>query len=146
MILDKKMELASALAVTGADAYTTYALDLGNPTVKNDIAAGEPMAMVFCVDTAAAGSTDTSDFSVVQCAAAAFSSGQEKLATRRIANADLTAGSIHVIPIPSHPDPLRYLAGQIELGSGDTVTVSVYVVPLSFVDKIRQYAPGFSIS
>ena len=140
MILDALGALADGLAVTDTDAYTTYSIDLGNVTPKRDLRAGEPMTLIFCVDVAAAGSTDTTDLKLVQATTADLATGTVALVTRRIANAKLTAGSIHVLPIPPDPLPLRYLGGRVELGSADTITVSAYILPLSFVQKYTSYA------
>ena len=144
-ILDAYTQLADGLAVTDSDAYTTYSIDCGNTTPKRDPGNGEPLAMIFCVDTAAAGSTDTTDFKVVTSTAEGLATSTIALATRRIANALLTAGSIHVIPIPSGITQ-RYLGGKVELGTGDTITVSVFVIPLTFVGKWAHYADAVTWS
>lgn len=146
MILDALLELASAQAVTDSDAYTTYSVDLGNPTVKRRIGTGEPLAMIFCVDVAAAGSTDTTDFKVVSSTAEALATSTIAVVTRRIANASLTAGSIHVLPIPPGEPQQRYIGGRVELGSGDTITVSVYLVNQSGIGKFTHYADNVTWS
>jgi hypothetical protein len=144
MICDELLSLADGLSVTDTDAYTTYSIDLGDVTPKRDIGNGEPMAMVFTVDTAAAGSTDTTDFFVVVATSADLATGTVKLVTRRIANALLTLKSQHVLPIPPTSTPLRYLGGKVELGTGDTITVSVNIVPLSFVGISKSYADAIT--
>lgn len=139
MITDNLAVLADALAVTDTDAYTTYAYDCGNVTPKNEVGNGEPLALVFSVDVAAAGSTDTTDLIFCQSVNANLSS-HDALVTRRIANASLTAGSQHVISIPPGSVTKRYIGGRVELGTGDTVTVSCAIVPQSFVGIYKSYA------
>lgn len=146
MILDSLATLAESLAVTDTDALTTYSVDLGNITPKGDFGAGEPLALVFMVDVAAAGSTDTTHLVLLQDTAAGLTTAPIRLVDRLIANALLTAGSIWVLPIPPTSTPLRYVGGKVELGSSDTITVSAYILPMSFISKLRTYAAGFSIS
>lgn len=146
MISDALTSLADALAVDDADAYTTYSVDLGNVTPKRDLGSGEPMCLVWSIDTAAAGSTDTTDFKVVVATAATLATGTIAISTMRVANASLTAGTILVQPIPPYVGPLRYIGGKVELGTGDTVTVSCQLMPLSFASKIKSYADNVTWS
>jgi hypothetical protein len=140
MILDKLCQLADGLAVTDADAYTTYSYDLGNVTPKRAAGAGEPLALVFTVMTAAAGSTDTTDLMAVTSANENLSSHIE-LYSWRIANASLTIGSHWVMPLPTGKNIYRrYIGGRIELGSGDTITVDCNLVPLNHVYDHEYYA------
>lgn len=140
MILDSLTSLADALAVTDTDAYTTYSYDLGNVTPKRNVGNGEPLALVFTVDVAAAGSTDTTDLIAVTSANANLSSHTE-LTSWRVANASLTAGSKWVLPLPAGGNVYkRYIGGRVELGSGDTITVSCNLVPMSFAEKHETYA------
>jgi hypothetical protein len=140
MILDYLATLADTLAVTDSDAYTNYSYDLGNVTPKRAVGAGEPLCLMFTVDVAASGSTDTTDLIAVTSANASLTSHIELLSWR-IANASLTAGSTWVIPFPAGKNLYRrYIGGRVELGSGDTITVSAYIVPFSFCDSIETYA------
>lgn len=144
MIADYLAKLADGLAVTDADAYTTYSYDCGDVTPKNDVGNGEPLCLVFSVGVAAAGSTDTSIFKAVSSTAADLGTSTKVLAQRTIANAALTAGSRHVIPIPPGSVDQRYIGGRIELGAGDTITVDCHIVPLSFVGITKDYADAVS--
>lgn len=146
MISDSLCKLADGLAVTDTDAYTTYSYDTGNVTPKNNIGAGEPLALVYSVGVAAAGSTDTSHFFVIFATSADLGTGTIKAIDRLIANALLTAGKRVVLPIPPMLAPLRYIGGRVELGSGDTITIDCDLVPLSSVPEMDIYASGFSIS
>lgn len=146
MKLDAAEQLSSDQAVTDSDAYTESALDLGNVTPKRDIGAGEPMCLAFIVGTAAAGSTDTTDILAVDSANSNLSS-HKILASRRIPNARLTAGSLHIVPIPPGAIQNRYFGGRTELGTGDTITwKAVYLAPLKDVAQYdRYYASGFTV-
>lgn len=146
MIRDSLTQLADGLAVTDTDAYTTYSYDLGNVTPKRDPGNGEPLALVWSVGVAAAGSTDTTDFKVVIATSADLASGTIATSTMRVANALLTAGSVHVQPIPPYTGPLRYLGGRVELGSGDTITVDCDIVPLEFAGVYKSYADNVTWS
>jgi hypothetical protein len=143
MILDKYTQLADTQAVTDTDAYTDYSYDTGNVTPKRKIGDGEPLCLVFTVDVAAAGSTDTTDLMAVTSANANLSSNIE-LASIRIANASLTAGSQWVIPLPPNSLYYRYVGGRVELGSGDTITVSCNLIPLSFAPRHEYYADAIT--
>lgn len=143
---DALTKLADGLAVTDTDAYTTYSVDLGNVTPKRDLGNGEPMALVWSVGVAAAGSTDASHFFVVYATSADLASGTIKVSDMIVANASLTAGSVHIQPIPPYIGPLRYVGGKVELGSGDTLTVDCDLVPMSMVGKYKSYADAVTWS
>jgi hypothetical protein len=145
MFLDALNKLSAAQAVTDTDAYSTNTIDLGNTTPKREIGAGEPLCLMICVDVAAAGSTDTTDIMVVHSDNANLSS-HAVLAQRRIAKALLTAGSRHFIPIPPGSVTKRYLGARYELGSGDTITVTAYIVPQNMIDVLKDYADAITIS
>lgn len=147
MRLDAQLQLSDAQAVTSADAYSTNAVDLGAATPARDIAAGEPMAVMVTVDVAAAGDggsmTDTFDLMAVNSPNANLSSHVE-LCKRRVAGALLVAGAIVILPLPPMMN-YRYLGARYELGTDDTITVSAWVTPLSFISKLRAYAKGYVI-
>ncbi len=146
MIFDDELKLGSAQAVTDTDAYmTNKILNLGNSTPKRDFGAGEEMCLVFMPTVAAAGSTDTTDLIAVHSDNDDLSSHAE-LAKRRVANAALTVGSIHVVPIPPGAVSKQYLGGRVELGTGDTITVNCYVARLRDVPQAdRYYQSGFEV-
>jgi len=150
MILDAMLQLSSAQDVTASDAYSTNTIDLGDVTPKRVIGDGEPLALVINVTTAAAGDgtpasfTDTFDFMAVQSVNANLSS-HTVMAQRRIPGAELTAGSIHVIPIPPGRPTARYIGARFELGTDDTVSVDAWIVPMSFLQRLVAYARGYAI-
>jgi hypothetical protein len=143
---DKLCKLADGLAVTDTDSYTTYSYDTGNITPKINVGNGEPLALVFSIGVAAAGSTDTTHFFLIAATSADLGTGTIKVIDRLIANALLTAGKKVVLPIPPMLAPLRYIGGRVELGSGDTITVDADICYLSDVNVADIYASGFSIS
>lgn len=147
MYLDKALELARAQAIV-ASAYTTNTVDLDNPSVANRIGSGEDLTTVWVVTTSAAGDsasfTDTFDFLVVSSAAENLS-GHTELIKRRIAAALLVAGYTFEVPIPKGRPTQRYIGGRVEVGSGDTVSVSCYIVPRDFVQDFTAYAKGYAV-
>jgi hypothetical protein len=146
MIRDALTQLADGLAVTDSDAYTTYSYDLGSLTYAREPGTGEPLALVFSVGVAASGSTDTTDLKIVSSTAADLATATIAVVTRRIANALLTAGSQHVLPIPPGSVTQRYIGGRVELGSGDTITVDCDIVPMSFIGIHKDYADAMTWS
>lgn len=141
MITDNLTKLADGQAFTAGTTYSTYCYDTANVTPKRDIGNGEPMALVFSVGTAAAGSTDTTSFAATSSTSATDgSTGAKELASAVIANAKLTLGSVHVIVIPPSANVQRYVYGRVVLGSGDTITCDIDMVPMSFIGKYETYA------
>lgn len=139
MLLDALLTLADAQAVTDTDAYTDYSVDLSDLTTSRRIGTGEPLSLVFVVEVAAAGSTDTTDLILVSATNAALSGSTRRLVTRRIANSLLSLGSIHALPIPPGEPQQRYIGGRVELGSGDTITISAYILPTNAIGQIQHY-------
>lgn len=145
MILDALARLSNAQALTAGTTVSTDKYDLGAVTPRRDIGAGEPMAIAVTVDVAAAGSTDTTAIRLVSDEDAALGSPTIHL-SRTIANALLVAGALIVIPIPQGPQPYeRYLGLSVVLGSGDTVTLSAYIVPQSSIPFDKHYASAIVI-
>jgi len=147
MLRDALTQLADGQAFTAGTTYTTYCYDTGNTTPKRDMGAGEPLCLVFSLGVAAAGSTDTTQLGASSGTSATDgSTGAKILATATIANALLTIGSQHVIVIPPSVNIQRYLYGRVVLGSGDTVTADVDLMPLSLVPKTAYHADSVTWS
>lgn len=145
MILDDALKLGSSQAVDDTDAYmNNTAFDNDSNSPHNDLGAGTPMCVVFQIEVAAAGSTDTSDFIAVQSDAQNLA-GHAELAKRRVPNAQLTVGTFVIVPIPPGAVTKRWIGGRLELGTGDTATVSCWgPVPISSVQQSdRYYMSGF---
>jgi hypothetical protein len=148
MILDAYTRVASAQAITDADEVSASSIDLGNPTIKNRVGSGERLSAVFTITTAAAGdsasATDTCDLIVVEDTAATLAS-KTVIITRRVAAALLTAGSQFEVPLPSGTPTKRYLGGQVALGTGDTLSATIDIIPSEFVPSFLAYAKGYAV-
>lgn len=93
----------TAYTTTGAYIYGDYSIDLGTTGKYADLGKGRPVAVVFTVDTAftSAGSA-TITFQVRCDTDATIDSGSVVVAqTGAIAVANLTAGTVIVVPIPA---------------------------------------------
>lgn len=148
MILDKKTQLSSAQAVTAADAYSTDTFDAGNTVVKRRLGAGEPVSLVVVVTTAAAASgasfTNTFDFMLVQSVNADLTS-HDVIAQRRVPAVELTAGAIVVVDMPPDRPTKQFVGARYELGTGDTISVSAWLLPRSFVQAFIAYAKNYVV-
>jgi hypothetical protein len=148
MFLDALLLVSDAQAIT-ADAVSTNTIDLGNPTVKNRIGSGEPMAFLITIDVAADFTTadETYVFEVIQSANANLSS-PDIIAQRAILDAaGRAAGARHIIPIPPGYPTKRYLGLNYNVGgTTPTVTVTAVLMPLSMAEEsVLAYAKGYSI-
>jgi len=144
MILDLQTRLSSAQAFT-ATAATTNHYDSGGAF---NLDRGEPMAMVINVGVAADFTTgdETYSFAVQTDSATGFGTVQT-LVTQAILAAALTAGSQHVIPLPS--GCLQFVRGLATLaGTTPSVTCDIDILPLSMAhdDATIHYASGSAIS
>lgn len=147
MILDNKLQLADAQAFTNAAETTTYSHDMGSESPVPNLGDGEPMALVYVVTTAAAGSTDTTYFRAISSSAAALNAAVKELGRVLVAKAKLVAGAIVAIPImPGSANMQRYVGGQVHPGSGDTVSADCFLMPLSMVQQDAIYADAITIS
>lgn len=148
MVLDSLAKLMDAQAVASSDQVSASSYDLGNVTPKRQVGTGEPLSLLFIVTTAAAGDagtlTDAFVISAIGSAAAALTTPTTHI-SRTILAADLTAGSIHEVPVPVGTPILRYLGAHVDAGSGDSVSFDCYVVPRSMVQAFLAYAKGYAI-
>lgn len=144
MYIDSQLLFSDAQAVS-ADAGSTNVVDLG---IARNLFDGEPMAVVLSVDVAADGTTtdETYEFQIETDDNAAFSSATDLLA-HSIGYASLTAGSMHVLPIPVGAAVERYLRVYYNVGgTSPSVTVTAFLQPLSMVPKLKSYADNITIS
>lgn len=145
MILDAQGLLSDAQALT-VTAVSTNTYDSG--AAGNDITVGEPLVMVIQVDVAADFTTtdETYQFTFIQSANAALTS-ETTLVSRTIAASLLTAGSIHIVPIPQGAKTQRYVGARYVLaGTTPTVTVTSFIQPASMIQRDVNYADGITIS
>ena len=142
MILDKLGLLDDAKAFTAGTTLFTDKIDLGS--AARALGDGEGLVMKITVDVAAAGSTDTTSFHILTDGDSALGS-PTVIIGRTIANALLTAGSKHYVPLPQGVTLEQYLGGKIILGSGDSITATVAIVPASMANDSPHYYPkGYS--
>lgn len=144
MIIDSQLLFSDAQAVS-ADAASTNQIDLG---IARDLFAGEPMAVVLTVDVAADGTTtdETYEFQIETDGDSGFGSPADLL-VHSIAYASLTAGSVHILPIPVSAAVERYLRVYYNVGgTSPSVTVTAFLQPLSMIQKYKSYADGITIS
>ncbi len=148
MILDKLLKIGAAQAFTDADEVTASSVDLGNVTPKRRVGTGERLSVIFVVTTAGAGdsgsATDTCDFAAIESAAADLGS-PAVIIQRRVPSAELVVGKVIDVPLPADKPTLRYLGGKVTLGTGDTVSADVYVIPSDQVQAFAAYAKGYAI-
>lgn len=155
MILDNLNRLVAAQAFSSTGAVSTNSLPL--KVAGRDLGAGEPMAMVFTVTTAAAvASTETYLFRAQTAtnadgttgAAIIASSPTYTVSSGTFANRNdiLAAGDKVVLPLPPESiaaSTATHLAGYVVLGGGGSPTISctIDVVPLSHVEQSeKKYA------
>jgi len=144
MILDKLLKVSSAQALT-ATAYSTDTIDDAN---NSDISVGEPLVAVFQVNVAADFTTtdETYEFQVVDSANANLSA-HNVLVSKVIPAAQLTANSIHYLPIPPLSKSARYLGTRYVLGgTTPSVTVTAYIQPQNMIQANKVYADNITIS
>lgn len=149
MMIDKLTLLHDAQAITASNTVTGSSYDCGNITPKRRIGSGEPLSLVFTVDVAAAGDSGTSGdafvFKAVQSASADLSASSV-IIQRSVALASLTAGSVIEVPLPVGTPTLRYVGGMTDIAAGgDTITVSSFIMPRSFVQDWLAYAKGYAV-
>lgn len=148
MFLDSQLLLSDAQALT-ATAVSTNTIDTLLAT--NEIGAGEPMALVFTIDTAAdaVSGDETYQFQLIQSANANLSSQDVLLQTDTafITRSVLTAGFKVVIPVPAGMKTKRYLGARYVLaGTTPSVTVTAFLQPLSMVQMDNNYPDSITIS
>ena len=144
MVLDALLQLSDSQAVT-VDAVSTNTIDFGNVTPKRDPFAGVPMEVVISIEVAAVG-TGTYVFEAISSASADLST-PTILISRTILAADLTAGSVHHLPLPANPIIQRYFGLNYNTGgTSPGATISAFLQPQEHVDAYRVYDSGFDIT
>jgi len=139
-IIDAQLEFSKAQALT-ATAASTNQIDLG---AARDVGSGEPMYVVVTVDVSADHTTgdETYQIDVQQDDNSSFSSATTLL-SKVITSTDLTAGSLHVIPLPQNTE--QYLRLNYTLGgTTPSVTLNAYLA-LNY-QQIPNYASGYTVA
>jgi hypothetical protein len=156
MFIDANLLFSDAQAVT-ADTVGTNVVDIN---VAASIGSGEPMAVVFVVDVAADQTTGDEDYTFeVEYATNAAQTTGRQLIGRRVfesgtptapaQDADLlVAGYMFSIPIPpvSAAEDERYIGIRYDVtGTTPTITVTSYLVPMSFIPQMTAYPNGYTV-
>ncbi len=151
-LYDNQVRLATAQAFSASGASTDY-----HDISKSRSLAGEPLAMVFTVTTAADYTTTDEAYTFsLQCDDNTGFSSPVTLVSRLFSLANnnppgtfLKAGAQVSLPIP--PGLLegrteQYVRGYLTLGgTTPSVSVNIDIMPQSMVAKPALYASGFSI-
>ena len=144
MLQDLQAKLSVAQALTATADSTNYYDTLSD----YDISRGEPLGLVVTVVAAAdtASGNETYSFALETDDNSSFSSGTI-LASKTIAGADLTTGSVHVIPFHA-ANAERYLQGTYTLGgTTPSVTVTAELKALSDVSTWTSNQPsGYTVN
>lgn len=145
MILDDLLKLAAAQNITAAGGVTsTNTIDLDDPTIRRRVGTGEGLSVIWVVTTAAVVSANTIAFLILQSVNADLSS-PTTIAQRTVLGASLTLGTVVQLEIPKGTPTARYLGSRVTTGTGDTVSVSSYVVPTDNVPEFTAYAKNYAV-
>ena len=114
MVIDDLLEIADAVAVnTGVAGTYVLGDQVDLQVIGRDAGAGHPMFFVISVDTALASATGTVQFKLVSDSTAALATdgtSTEHWASDNFLAADLPAGKVIVVPLPSNfPTYERYV-------------------------------------
>jgi hypothetical protein len=148
MILDALGKVMAAQAFT-AVAVSASSVDLGNPTVKREIATGEPMGFGLNVDVAASSTTVLVE--IIQATDDVLTAGIVVLSQRTFLSADMPVGALIFLPLPQGvavAGPLRYLGLRVTpAGGAATVTLSGYLMPHNlWAQKSKIYSKGYVVT
>lgn len=125
MIMDKQLEFSDSQAVTGT-AVSTNVIDMGDDVPTRNIGGFGAASLVVQVDTAFAGLTSVT-VEIVSDSDPALSSPTVHASTGAIAVADLTPGTIAVMPLPVG-DYERYVGLRYTVaGTGTAGAISAFI-------------------
>lgn len=134
MRFDVENQLCVAQAFTGSATVSTNSYKKGS--AAQNISIGRRMSLLI-IPTVAAGSGSTHTMECIQATDAALTTSIDVLATKSIAAASLTVGSMHELPIPQQAMADQYIGFRnTSTGGTTTVTLDVYLVPQ---DEIPYY-------
>lgn len=150
MFIDALLMLSDSQALTGTAAVVSAnTIDLGNPTVKRDIASGEPMVLVVNVEVALAGTGPGITVEAIQSDGADLSSPDVVASSGAIATAaNFPAGMVLQVPIGEGRITKRYFGARYTMtGTTPTCTVSAFLQPSSMASPgaPRHYAKGYTV-
>lgn len=125
MIMDKQLEFSDSQAVT-ATAISTNVIDMGDDVPTRNIGGFGAASLVVQVDTGFAGLTSIT-VELVSDSVAALSSPTVHASTGAIAVANLTPGTIAVMPLPVG-DYERYVGLRYTVaGTGSAGAISAFI-------------------
>lgn len=146
MFIDALLQVSAAQALV-ATALSTNTIDLGNPTVKNQIGDGEPMGFLVNNNVAADFTTtdETYNVQVVSSASANLSSPTVLAQQAILTAAQRAAGAKMFLFIPKGAPIQRYIGLNFVLGgTTPSITVTAELVPASGVEAQQVYAKNFN--
>ena len=144
MIQDAKNKYCDSQALTASAASTDHL----NHGADGNLGMGEPMGVLINVEVAADYTTEdeTYAFKVQTDTLTGFGSPSDVI-ERTILAAALTAGSLHVIPLPPDTSMEQFSRLYSTLGgTTPTITISAALLPLSAIPATANYPSGFTIS
>jgi hypothetical protein len=153
MYLDALLRVANAQTFNGASEVSADSVDLGVTPASGvpgrRVGTGEPLELVFFVETAAAATgAGTAEYLIeaISAADAALTSSPTQLAAVTRTEAQLVAGAVVRVPIPPGTPTQRYIGGRIDLPlSASTVVGSMFIGPRDFVDQWIAYRRGYTV-
>lgn len=147
MFMDALGLVSDAQALT-ATAFSTNTIDLGNTSPIRAIGSGEPVGFGLSVDVAADITTgdETYTVEVVESDNANLSS-PTVLSSRVLTAAQLAAGALHFVEVPSGTPNKRYLGLRYTLaGTTPSATVTAWLTARDlFSIAQRNYARGYAV-
>ena len=153
MFLDALLRVANAQTFNGASEVSADSVDLGvvpaSGVPGRQVGTGEPLVLAFFVETAAAATgAGTAQYliNVVQADNAALSTNKEVIASVTKTEAQLTAGAVVIVPIPTGVPTRQFIGGEVDLPlSSSTVVGSMFFGPRDFVDAWIAYKRGYTV-
>jgi hypothetical protein len=151
MFVDALLLVSDAQAIT-ADAVSTNTIDLGNPTVKNRIGTGEPVAFGLQVDVAADFTTGDETYAVEIISSASANLSTPTVLARYVfvaaaGGGALAAGKKYVLPVPPGMPSQRYIGLNYDVGgTTPSVTVTAFLSMQAMIDpEWTVYAKGYNV-
>lgn len=145
MIYDKRDVLSDSQALSTGTVKSTSYKDLGGDF---NFGVGEPMGVALLVNTGASTSSGSGTFTFeLETDDNASFSSPTVFVSRTIAGANLTEGTVHVLPIPADKSCQRYLEGKYILQGGDPlITITAVIMPVKGIPQTNiHYAAGSSV-
>lgn len=147
MILDALTRLSNSQApAAGATTVSTNSYDLGDHTPDRQIGDGEPIAVIFTIESKTP-SADTYTFQVIQADNDALTTNVRVIAKSPIVTgAQLTAARNQVVvAIPPGFPTQQFIGTSYILGAADAAVVSAHIQPMSMISSLKDYASAIVV-